>query len=44
MSLYRHIRDKDDLLDEVTDRGTVALRLLCVRLTTAEDSCDAWLA
>jgi AcrR family transcriptional regulator len=39
MSLYRHIRDKDDLLDEVVDR----LLAPAWRPTAAEDDWQAWL-
>jgi hypothetical protein len=38
MSLYRHIRDKDDLLDEVVDRLLTDLW----RPATAEDDWRAW--
>jgi len=38
MSLYRHIRDKDDLLDEVVDR----LLAQVWRPTAAEDDWQAW--
>jgi AcrR family transcriptional regulator len=38
MSLYRHIRDKDDLLDEVVDR----LLAQSWRPTAAEDDWEAW--
>jgi TetR/AcrR family tetracycline transcriptional repressor len=38
MSLYRHIRDKDDLLDEVVDR----LLAQAWRPTAAEDDWQAW--
>ena len=39
MSLYRHIRDKDDLLDEVVDR----LLAPAWRPSAAEDDWQAWL-
>jgi AcrR family transcriptional regulator len=39
MSLYRHIRDKDDLLDEVVDR----LLAPAWRPSAAEDNWHAWL-
>jgi TetR/AcrR family transcriptional regulator, tetracycline repressor protein len=39
MSLYRHIRDKDDLLDEVVDR----LLAPVWRPSAAEDDWQAWL-
>ena len=39
MSLYRHIRDKDDLLDEVVDR----LLATAWRPSAAEDDWQAWL-
>ena len=39
MSLYRHIRDKDDLLDEVVDR----LLALAWRPSPAEDDWQPWL-
>jgi AcrR family transcriptional regulator len=39
MSLYRHIRDKDDLLDEVVDR----LLAPAWRPSAAEDDWRAWL-
>jgi TetR/AcrR family tetracycline transcriptional repressor len=39
MSLYRHIRDKDDLLDEVVDR----LLARAWRPSAAEDDWQAWL-
>lgn len=39
MSLYRHIRGKDDLLDEVVDR----LLARAWRPSTAEDDWQAWL-
>jgi AcrR family transcriptional regulator len=39
MSLYRHIRDKDDLLDEVVDR----LLAPTWRPSAAEDDWQAWL-
>jgi TetR/AcrR family transcriptional regulator, tetracycline repressor protein len=39
MALYRHIRDKDDLLDEVVDR----LLARVWRPSAAEDDADAWL-
>jgi AcrR family transcriptional regulator len=38
MSLYRHIRDKDDLLDEVVDR----LLAPAWRPSAAEDTWQAW--
>ena len=38
MSLYRHIRDKDDLLDEVVDR----LLAPAWRPSAAEDDWQAW--
>jgi TetR/AcrR family transcriptional regulator, tetracycline repressor protein len=39
MSLYRHIRDKDDLLDEVVDQ----LLARCWRPAVAEDDWQAWI-
>ena len=39
MSLYRHIRDKDDLLDEVVDR----LLARAWRPAAAEDDWQAWI-
>lgn len=39
MSLYRHIRDKDDLLDEVVDR----LLAQVWRPTAGEDDWQAWI-
>lgn len=39
MSLYRHIRDKDDLLDEVVDR----LLATAWRPSAAKDDWQAWL-
>ena len=40
MSLYRHVRDKDDLLDEVVDR----LLAGAWRPAAAEDDWQAWVA
>ncbi len=40
MSLYRHVRDKDDLLDEVVD--TLLSEVWCPR--TREDEWRAWIA
>ncbi len=40
MSLYRHIRDKDDLLDEVVDR----LLARTWRPAAAEDDWQPWIA
>lgn len=40
MSLYRHIRDKDDLLDEVVDR----LLARAWRPAISEDDWQAWIA
>jgi TetR/AcrR family transcriptional regulator, tetracycline repressor protein len=39
MSLYRHIRDKDDLLDEVVDR----LLAGAWRPTVSDDDWEAWI-
>ncbi len=39
MSLYRHIRDKDDLLDEVVDQ----LLARCWNPAVAEDDWQAWI-